>query len=177
MSDNLFTKNFVYLLGLSGVKQNFVASQLSVDKATIWKWKNGTHPQNLSMLVKISKFFSEKLNIPYSLFENGQALIEKDFEKIIKDHSAERSLHINESINEPDRRGKDLPTGTQPPEPNLTTDEIEFVRTVRTLHGKETDPIPPGELLRMIRYLTRIYDFRAAWKNPNVRTEKDSERD
>ena len=143
----LFGKNFTFLLALTGIKQNVVAKYLAVDNSTIWKWKHGTIPQNAEMIIKIAKYFSEKCNIPYPLFENGQALLTKDMSQILD--SQERNLQVKQlpvSYSPESIPMDENSTGLDDYEPH----ELQLIDFFRKLkHGSRTIKLSQNTTIRI----------------------------
>jgi transcriptional regulator with XRE-family HTH domain len=78
----MYYRNFIFLVNKTGKTQKLVSQELHFTESSIWQWRHGRKP-NKNNLKRISEYFSQQLNIPYSLFEDGQALLTKDFEKIL----------------------------------------------------------------------------------------------
>ena len=100
---------------------------------------------------------------------NGSALIEKDFGKIIKDHQSERSLHNNRDKRTPEQGGDKKSNEIEPfHDLKPAIHEVEFLRSIRTIFGSESDPIPPEKAIQIIRHINNIYEFKAAWNKSNA---------
>ena len=78
----MYYKNFIFFVSKTGKTQKLVSQELHITESTIWQWRHGRKP-NRNNLMRIAEYFSKELNIPYSLFKDGQALLTKDFEKIL----------------------------------------------------------------------------------------------
>ena len=98
------SNNLSYLMKLSRLKQKEIADQLDVGESAISRWKSGK-PISKTSLKKIAKFFSRELNIPLDLFEDGKALLEKDFEKLLSESSYKSESNLQHT---------ELPAGNLP---------------------------------------------------------------
>ncbi len=139
----MYFKNFKYLLSLTGQTQRVALEFLGFTEAAVYQWKQGSKPSS-GNLRRIARYFSETLSIPYDLFEDGKALLEKDFEKIFKENGIE--AHSLQSK-------KAEPFGV--PKSNLVTDENTslgeisdhekaFLASIRRLFNNRPD-IPASE--------------------------------
>ena len=103
----MFISNLKYLINLVAKQQHskkFSYSDLSraldgvVSPATISGWVKRGHIPSKNIRSVLSNFFSEALGIPFDLFDNGQALLEKDFRPIWEQYQTEQSLHPDKDI-------------------------------------------------------------------------------
>jgi len=150
---NYFSKNVTYFLKLTGFKQKYVAEQLDVDGSTIWKWKQGTLPQNATVLNRIARFFSSSLHIPWDLFDGGQALLDKNFEDLLTSEVSERNLQSPESpvtYSPLSIKQRDEASETQSPGRRLTDDEAEFLFSLREIKTSRDVPLHKATLNRLL---------------------------
>jgi len=121
----IFYRNYTILLQKGGIKQNYLTSRLNISQGATWRWKEGSIPQ-LATLKNLAEFFSQALNIPYELFRHGQALLEDDFELIIKNLSNVRKNETS-ATNLQYKQESISPDECEP----LSQDEIEFLLQLR----------------------------------------------
>ena len=84
----MFYKNFKYFMEIlksKGLTQKQALEEIGFSEGVAWQWKARQTPSRNSLRL-MARYFSEQLNIPYSEFDNGQALLTKDFEKILAKH-------------------------------------------------------------------------------------------
>ena len=150
---NYFSKNVTYFLKLTGFKQKYVAEQLDVDGSTIWKWKQGTLPQNATVLNRIARFFSSSLHIPWDLFDGGQALLDKNFEELLASEVSEHNLQSTETpvtYSPLSIKRRDEPSETQSTGRRLTDDEEEFIFSLREIKSSRDAPLHKATLNRLL---------------------------
>lgn len=150
---NYFSKNITYFLKLTGFKQKYVAEQLDVDSSTIWKWKQGTLPQNATVLNRIARFFSTSLHIPWDLFDGGQALLDKNFEELLTSDVSEHNLQESKppvTYSPLSIRRRDEPSETQSSGRRLTDDEAEFIFSLREFKSSRDEPLHKATLNRLL---------------------------
>ncbi len=135
MEDNLtLYNNFRYLLNISGMKLNIVADRIGVAESTIWHWGKGKIPYKTT-LRRIARYFSETLSIPYELFQDGQALLEKDFEKVLTEA---RVLPTNKTSPIPPLQSF-LSVGEKHPDIKISDHEKNFLMQIRRLSHQRSD--------------------------------------
>jgi transcriptional regulator with XRE-family HTH domain len=78
----MFYNNLIYFINLLNISQRDFCRKVVITEAAFWKWKTGNTP-NASTLKKISKYFSDELKLPYEIFEDGKALLTKQFSQIV----------------------------------------------------------------------------------------------
>ena len=150
---NYFSKNITYFLKLTGFKQKYVAEQLDVDSSTIWKWKQGTLPQNATVLNRIARFFSSSLHIPWDLFDGGQALLDKNFEELLASEVSEHNLQSPDSpvtYSPLSIKRRDEASETQSTGRRLTDDEAEFLFSLREIKASRDVPLHKATLNRLL---------------------------
>ena len=150
---NYFSKNVTFFLKLTGFKQKYVAEQLDVDGSTIWKWKQGTIPQNATVLNRIARFFSASLHIPWDLFDGGQALLDKNFEELLASEVSEHNLQSSETpvtYSPLSIKRRDETSETQSPGRRLTDDEEEFIFSLREIKSSRDAPLHKATLNRLL---------------------------
>lgn len=67
-----------------GRTQKAIAERIGIKEATIWYWKKNS-PASTTAL-RIARYFSETLDIPFALFEEGNALFNKDFQLVLREY-------------------------------------------------------------------------------------------
>ncbi len=149
----MLSNNLDLLLKVGDLKINTAARGIGVSEATLWNWRKGVKP-SLNTLRRIALYFSETLSIPYELFDEGRALIEKDFEQILKEEGIQaQSLHIKSFKNK--NLIKD--TENQPHDAEFSEHEKEFIINLRRLvHRRPDIPAAENALADIIELLTMV---------------------
>jgi len=93
----MFINNLSILIKFTGISQKSISEEIGFSETAFSKWKAGNVPHR-NTLKRLAKYFSEKCNIPYDVFQDGQALLTDDFEAIIKNLSKTDNSGTNYSI-------------------------------------------------------------------------------
>ena len=168
---NKFVKNLKYFLSFKGITQRSIAETIGVTESAISMWKKGQIPGKNNRK-RFARYLAGTFDIPYSDFEDGQALITKDFSKIINKILANRQTN-------PYIENKDSPSLQGTPgrgETRIAKEEItrrsarydKFIRQLIYLYNKQKgledsalfQDIPEASLSILIDYLRLInFDF------------------
>ena len=85
MKSIVFGDNLTFLKKLAGLTQATFSKKYGCTSRTVARWEEGLVPWGHT-LRKISYFFSRQLNIPIELFDDGKALLNKDFEFLLENN-------------------------------------------------------------------------------------------
>ncbi len=190
----MINNNFKYLLSISNKKLNVAAKEIGISQNAIWYWRKGKKPSP-NTLRRIARYFSDTLSIPYDFFEDGKALLEKDFENLFKKdgfevqnlHSSDKSIGVmhenlkvkveNIPIREISEQEKDFLLSLRQlfnRRPDLETSETDLKETLDLAKS-----VHPGSDLHhsLARTMKSLRQYHEDMGHVNPKTEKDSEVD
>lgn len=152
--------NFKLLCEKAKEYQNSVLKKLGFSQSSPYHWRD-RKTANTATLLRLSEYFSKKLNIPLDLFENGQALLTRDFSQILAEK--ERSLQLERSdLNNRLDSAKNVSTSStenKSPDQNYSVEEKELLNLIRRYDsGNPNIRISPTalEILRDFIVATRL---------------------
>jgi len=148
---NIWKNNAIFFLDMgkkNGYSQRFLAKRFDLGIGTLTDYRKGIVPKREKNFEKFAKLCSFVLNIPYDLFENGQALLKKDFSKIIE----ERNLQKDKTPSSTDIKGSGRVDDILAIAP-ISTSEIIFILSLRNISGSVYDEVPEISL----KHLRSIY--------------------
>lgn len=148
----LFKKNYAFLIDAIGVPQKQMSIETGIPTSTLSRLRTTGSTPRPSTLTKLARFFSKHLNIPYDVFDNGQALLTKDF-------TMERNLRINRENNGKASEAFGSPDENHPLVPKLTDSEKAFVIRLREIYVDRYEPIK-GETISEFLQCARIFSAR-----------------
>ena len=103
-NESLFVNNLNFFIDIIKEMQKIgkyrmkdFAHAIGISPSTLTGWKNLRRNPTRINLKRLSEYISQILNIPYDLFEDGNALYINDFSEIYKLH-LEQSLHNKQNI-------------------------------------------------------------------------------
>ena len=146
----MFIKNFKYLISLTGKTQKLVCSEMNITESAVWQWTNKTDPTK-NTLRRIARYFSDSLLIPIDLFEDGNALLLKDFEILIKEKriQAQPLQGTDKTVDSSLKTAENLSLG------EITDQEKSFLATIRRLiHGRPDIPASHTSLSQILELET-----------------------
>jgi len=155
-NDDVFILNLKYFFELAQKHQKEgkfrkadLAKGIDVTSTTITAWFNNRRKPTKTNLRRAAEYFSKKFNIDYDLFENGLALKQKDFSKIID--KQEQSLHLSgpPTTYKPKELGESY--DIQPYiEPELSAFEKNLPYYLRCINGGK---LSDETIERLLRYI------------------------
>lgn len=78
----MFASNLRFLIQCTGKTQRTISKELHITETAFYHWDHGNKPTK-NTLKRISKYFSDELKLPYEIFEDGKALLTKQFSEIV----------------------------------------------------------------------------------------------
>jgi transcriptional regulator with XRE-family HTH domain len=137
-NQKFFSKNLKYLIDKSNLTQRDISLRLIISETSFAKWKAGGNPSQTT-LIKLSRFFTEVLDLPITILRDGQALIDTDLEQLF---AAQGLLKISQAPTPPHESASAL--GEILPPGEISGHEKAFLISIRRLiHGRPD--IPAGE--------------------------------
>lgn len=110
----LFNDNYTYFIDLVGISQKEISEKTGIAESTLSRLRTTESIPRPSTLRKLSHVFSQKSGIPYSEFDEGRALLTKDFRKYDL-NSREQKLQVNETESPHGANASTETPGIQPP--------------------------------------------------------------
>jgi transcriptional regulator with XRE-family HTH domain len=142
----MILKNVKFLTSRAGKTVASFAAEINISEASIYYWGKGKVPTS-NTLKRIANYFSETLDIPIGIFEDGKALLTKDFSKMFpaqilpkvkKDHAVRSSDISYQAGNET----LDLQS--------VATQELSFIASLRKQAGSTQIPLDPSALQTLL---------------------------
>jgi len=149
-----FTNNFNFFWNLRNnqLSQKEVYRRYRISESTLIDLRKGkTVPKQDDLFRKLARFCSDVSGIPLSEFDEGRALLEKDFKKIYENYAKERKLQDTESPSFKDQSGrtlKGLVSEKSPSVEKLSTLEQELPYIIREIVSGSIDSPTPSATLK-----------------------------